>query len=695
MNLHQPPPSPPRWAERVARLAVGRAIWENGVGGDLTEEFAATVESLGHERARWWYRRQAAELVGDRILALIRAAGPASLRAIRPKGDPHMRSLLGEFTPAIRSLLRQPLVTGVIVLTLAIGLGTNAAVLGMVDALVLRPFPFQDVDEIVMFAENSAEDWYPQYEVAPANFREWRDEARSFTSMAAFSDDAVNLAGPDGAERVSATIVSGDFFTVLGIGPALGRLVTGQDEPAGSHHQVVISDGLWQRRFAGSHGVLGQTIRIDGEPFTIVGVAPPGFDFPTGSDVWTPLGFSEEEWEERRAHFLTVIARLKPGVAFEQAAAEMTAIYGRQKQAYPDDTRDRNLVTRTFVGGMIDIGLPPILGLWQAAAIFVLLIGCANVANLLLARGTARRRELAVRVAIGASRARLVRHLLVESLVLSLVATPAALVVAAVTFGMVRGAMPPELVRYVAGWMEMGVDLRLALVTLVAAGCTSVLFGLLPALHASKPDLGSTLKDGGRSMSGSRQWLRRGLVVAQLALALPLLVASGMSALGAQRFASGPQGYDPEGAMRLRLVLPESDYPDAESRRLVARRLLDEASRLPGVEAAALASVVPSSTSNQRRDSVDRRPARRSRAVAPVRELSGRLSRLLSGDADSGAGRPRDRGCRSRRDRARGGHLALDGGPILAGRVGHRQAHQARRSRVAMADRGRHYRRHD
>jgi len=512
-----------------------------------------------------------------------------------------MRSLQYELRPALRSLVRQPLVTGVIVATLAIGLGTNAAVLGMVDALLLRPFPFQGVDELVMFAENSPDNPYPQYEVAPANYLEWRAQATSFTSMAAFTEDAMNLAGTGQTERVSTAVVSGTFFDVLSILPAQGRLLSEADDVEGGREQAVVSNGLWKRRFGADPGLIGRTIRLDGQPFTVVGIAPEDFAFPSGSDVWIPLGFSAEEQANRRTHYLTVIARLAPDVSFEQAAAEMTSLYAVQRKAHPDETRDRSLVTRTFLSGMVDIGLRPILGLWQAAALFVLLIGCANIANLLLARGTARRRELAVRVAMGASRVRLVRQLLVESLVVAIIATPAALVVAAVTFGLVRGAMPQELVRYVAGWMEMGVDLRLAVVTLGIAVVTSMLFGLLPALQASRPDPAGTLKEGGRSMSGSRHWLRRGLVVAQLALALPLLIASGMATVGAQRFASGPQGYDPDGVLRVGVVLPESTYPDAGSRRLFARRLVEDATGLPGVELAATTTVVPSGTSNQRR----------------------------------------------------------------------------------------------
>jgi len=611
--------SPPRSAEWIGRRAAGRALWEDGLAGDLHEEFASIVARRGLRAARWWYRRQVLDLAGDALAARLGSAARFGHRLLRPTGDPHMRSFFHEFKPAVRSLMRQPLPTVVIVVTLAIGLGSNAAVLGMVDALLLRPFPFDNVDSLVMFAENSPQDPYPQYEVAPANYVEWRDEATSFTAMAAFTEDTLNLSGSSQPERVSAAPVSGSFFELLGIVPTHGRLLSTVDDVSGSGQQAVISDALWKRRFGGEDAVLGRVIQLDGRPFTVVGITPEGFSFPAGSEVWIPLAFSDEERANRRDHYLTVIARLAPGVSFEQAASEMTSLYGAQREAHPEETRDRSLVTRTFVGGMVDIGLVPILGLWQAAALLVLIIGCANVANLLLARGTTRRRELAVRVAMGASRTRLVRQLLVESLLLSIIATPAALVVAAITFGLVRGAMPQQLVRFVAGWTEMGVDVRLAAVTLGAALVTSLVFGLLPALQASRPEVATTLKDGGRSMSGSRQWLRRGLVVAQLALALPLLIASGMSAIGAQRFAGGPQGYEPEGVMRLTLVLPQTTYADADSRRRFAERLLDDASVLPGVDIAATTTVAPSSASNQRRTLViDGKPTDPERALPVV-----------------------------------------------------------------------------
>jgi putative ABC transport system permease protein len=259
------------------------------------------------------------------------------------------------------------------------------------------------------------------------------------------------------------------------------------------------------------------------------------------------------------------------------------------------------MVVRWFNDGMVDVGLVPVLGLWQATAFLILLIACANVANLLLARGAARQREMALRLAIGAGRRRLIRQLLVESLVLALAAVPAALVVAAMTFGVLRGAMPAELVKFVPGFTEMGVDVRVGLVTVAAAVLATIFFGLLPAIQASRPGLSNTLKDGGRSSaSPARSRLRRGLVVAEVALALPLLVASGMSAIGAQRFSSGPQGYEPQGVLSLRLSLPAADYPDRDARRQFTTRLLERVRSVPGVDSVATASVVPSTTNNQR-----------------------------------------------------------------------------------------------
>jgi len=250
---------------------------------------------------------------------------------------------------------------------------------------------------------------------------------------------------------------------------------------------------------------------------------------------------------------------------------------------------------------MIDYGMPNILALWQAAAAFVLLMGCTNIASLLLARGAERRRELAVRLAIGASRAQLVRQLLVESLVLALLAIPAALGVAWMVLRILRSTMPAALLRFVSGWMEMDIDGRVIAYTVLAAVVTSVIFGLLPALHSSRLTLASTLKEGGRSTTSGRGRLRRGLVVAEIALALPLLVASGLAATAGQRFASGPQGYNPDGLFQMRTILPEASYPEAPGRARFVERLLEEGAKVPGVRSLATASVIPATSTNQSR----------------------------------------------------------------------------------------------
>ena len=515
-----------------------------------------------------------------------------------------MRSMLLEVRPAFRALLRRPLTAGIIIATLALGLGTNAAVFGMADSLLLNPFPFEHVDELVMFSENAPEDPFPLQTVAPANYLEWRELATSFDGMASFFFRDFNLAGSELPDRVSGTVVSADFFSILRVTPAMGRFVRAEDEQFGNHFQVVLSDGIWKRLFGADPNVVGRVVRLDGQPYTVVGVAPSEFVFPMGSDLWMPLAFDEDAVVDRVNHYLTTFAPLKPDVPFEVAAAEMGTLYESQRTEHEGDGLDRRMVVRRFGDGMVDVGLVPIMGLWQAAAFLILLIACANVANLLLARGAARQRELSIRLAIGASRWRLVRQLLMESVMLAVAATPVALLVAAVTLGGLRSAMPGELTRYVPGWEEMGVDLRLALVTLAAAGLTAMIFGLLPALQASRQAPAETLKEGGRSLGAghSRSRLRRGLVVAEIALALPLLVATGMSAIGAQRFGSGPQGYEPDGLLQLRLQLPTSDYPDAASRRLFSERILAAATTITGVDEAATTSVLPSGSSNTRRN---------------------------------------------------------------------------------------------
>jgi putative ABC transport system permease protein len=522
-----------------------------------------------------------------------------------------MRTFIRELRLAARALRRQPLVSGVIVATLALGLGATAAVFNMFEALLMHPFSIRGVDRLVMLSEDSEEDSDPKESVSAANFLDWRQQADVFDHLASYAWADLNLAGSREPERVAGFRVSADFFPLVNVIPALGAFFTARDEFVGEDREVVLSDGLWLRRFGGDPTIVGRAIRLDGVPYVVVGVAPHGFDFPEGAELWTPLAFDAKTAGDRSGRFLTTIARLRPGRTIEDAQAQMATIYARQKQAYPAANRSHELRVRTFTAGMVGVRLPTILALWQAAALLVLLIAGINVANILLARGAERRRELAVRLAIGASRWRIVGQLLAESLVLALVATPAAVGVASIALRLCKASMPPSLVRFVAGWNQLGVDGYLVLFTLLIAIGFAAIIGLLPAWQSSRPDVTKDLREGGRTGTAgvARSRLRRGLVIAEIALALPLLVASGLSARGARRFAGGPQGYDPAGVLRLSTVLPDATYATPGARGQFAERLVAAAARVAGVSVAATTSSLPANPSSQAREvEIDGRP---------------------------------------------------------------------------------------
>ncbi|HSC25723.1 MAG TPA: ABC transporter permease [Vicinamibacterales bacterium] len=516
-----------------------------------------------------------------------------------------MRTIGLETRYAFRSLRKTPMLTGIVVLTLALGLGANAAVFAIIDALVIRPFPFRDVDRIAMIWDRREGSSFDNTDetISPANFLDLRRRADTFEHLTAFQWWDVNLVGRDEPERVQGFFVSPGFFRIIGVQPVHGRAFLPVEETFGEHRRAVLGYGLWQRRFGGDPAIVGQTITLDAEAHEVVGIAPPGFDFPTGAEVWAPLAFDTETAAVRNRHYLTVIGRLAPGRSLEDAKAQVAVIGDNLRQQFPDANRNRTTNVWTLSQGMIDQGLSPVLALWQASAIFVLVIGCANIASLLLARAAERQRDVAVRLAMGASQGRVVRELLLESALLALAAVPAAIAVAWISLEAFRGAMPAKILKFVPGWESIDVDWRLIAVTTALALLTSMIFGMLPSLQAARPRLAEALKEGGRSatVSRTRQRLRRGLVVAEVALALPLLVASGMGALGAYRFLNGPQGYDPDGVLTMRLVLPDAKYSEAQVRRNFTSAVVDRLSALPGVEAAAAVNVIPSIGSNSGR----------------------------------------------------------------------------------------------
>ncbi len=594
---------PPRLAEALLQRLLRDEPWRETTLGDLREELTTAHRTHHPLRADLWYWGEAITLVRDHLRERRRQRRlPHPARQV-PRKDSVVRTLFSEVRLAARALGRQPLVSGVIVMTLALGLGVNAATFGMIDSLLLRPFTIPNIDHLVLLSENSPDAPFPQESVSPANYADLRREgADVIARMSTLSSWNANLSGTDQPERIQGSRVGAPFFSMLGITPADGRFFSADDEAAGAARTVVISDGLWKRRFGGSPGFVGQTIQLDGEPYTVIGRAPQDFEFPNGSDLWTPHILTTTDLATRDDRYLTVIGELASGVTLEQAQARLSIVYARLKTAYVADNREYELIVRTFTNGMVDFGLPQVLLLFQAAALLLLIIAGTNIANLLLARGAERQRELALRLAIGAGRGRIIRQMLVESGVLAMAAVPAALLVAWVALASLRSLMPAELLRYIPGWSTMSLTPRMAIVTALAALLTSVLFGLLPALQSSRLSLTASLKDGGRASTAGtgRSRLRRALVVAEIAVALPLLVSSGLAAIGGYRMASGPQGFEPDGVVVLRVSLPKTTYADADSRRVFVNQLLDEGQRTPGISHLATSTVSPSTANNQR-----------------------------------------------------------------------------------------------
>jgi len=601
MTQRPPVSSPPQLARRIIGRLISDDRWRDVALGDLDEEFRDVAARRPAWRAGLWYWAQAGSFATHGVRQSLSSF-------LAPAGDGPIGSVWRDIRLSARSLARQPLVTTVVLITLALGLGANAATFGLVDRLLLRPFPFSNVDRLVVLSERAPNSIGDQGTVAPANFLEWRQQVSTLGRVTSTLWWDVNLAGGDRPERVQGHLVSSNFFETLGVAPILGRTLQASDEVWGQHHQVVISEALWQRRFGGSPDVIGRTIRVDGETRTIIGVAPRAFAFPFGTDVWGPLAFTPEQAANRGAHYLTVFGELEPGADIERARAELSTIYARQKEAHPEPMRTRELIVLPFTTAMVDIGLVPILGLWQSAALFLLLIGCFNIAGLLVARGSDRQGELGIRLALGASRGQIVRQLLVESAVLAAAAVPLALATGWLALRVLRDSMPAKIIPFVSGWTELGIDLRVALVMIAATGITCLVFGLWPAISVSGVTPTAPLREGGRTMTASagRSRLRRGLVVAEIALALPLLVASGLAALAAHRLANGPQGYEPSGVFQMRMILPAATYKDADARRQFGRRLIVRAESVTGVEGVGITSVIPAGVSNQtRRISID------------------------------------------------------------------------------------------
>lgn len=505
-----------------------------------------------------------------------------------------MVAILQDIRLGLRTLAKSPGVTAIAVIALALGIGANTSIFTSVNAMVMHPFPFKDLDRLVFVSETAPQQNQFHVAVAPANLRDWMDESQSYEQLTAFRGWDVNLTGDGVAERLEAFQVTAGYFPLLGMAPELGRSISAAD--FGGHHPVIVlSHGFWRRHMAADPKVVGRNVRLNGETYTIVGVMPDDFDYPVGADGWAPLDLDVRAQADRADHYLRVIGRLKPGVSPARAQDDLERIAARLGREFPQTNAGHGVKVVTLVDDLTE-GSKQFLSVLMGAALFVLLLACANVANLQLARATGRQKEIAVRLALGAGRWRITRQMLVESVIVALAGAWAGVLLAAWGNALIVHSLPPFIVQHVVGIKHLQVDSRVLAFTLTVAVLAGLLAGLAPALQLSRPDLNSTLKEGvrGGGSSRARGRLRSLLVVIQTALALVLLVGAGLMVKGFRNLIDNYPGFDRDRVLTFRITLPDSKYGTASLRRDFYSQVVEKLRALPGVEAAAVATTLPS-----------------------------------------------------------------------------------------------------
>ena len=504
-----------------------------------------------------------------------------------------MNRLWQDVRYGVRVLLRSPGFTAVAVLVTALAIGANTAIFSVINAVLLRPLPYANPERMVTVWGTQSKRGVTRAPFSYPDFADFHAQSNSFDGLAAYTDASASLAEHDTPEQIAGEVTSAEFFKALGVQPALGRAFAPDDEQSGVSGVVVISHGTWQHRFGGEQNIIGRQVTLDGKSRTVIGVLPADFQFPFSTEspeYFLPINPKDDLDKQRGAHYLSVIGRLRPGVTAQQAAAEMKGIAARLEQQYPDTDASRGI---NIVGAQDDMvsTLRPTLLILLGAVGFVLLIACANVANLLLARASRRGREIALRVALGASRARIVRQLLTESLVLSLAGGALGLLVAVWGVRLISSFVPADIPRF----SETGLDPTVLAFTLAASVLTGLVFGLAPALSASKLDLNESLKEGGRSATGgrARNRVRSLLIVSEVALSLVLLVGAGLLIKSFLKLRNTDPGFNPENVLTASISLPSAQYSEDARIAQFYQQAIERVSQLPGVESAGAITPLP------------------------------------------------------------------------------------------------------
>jgi len=498
-------------------------------------------------------------------------------------------SWFGEFRVAFRTLLKQPGFTLVAVATLALGIGANVAIFAVVNGMLLQPLPYANQARVLNLRERSPMS-ARGITLSLADYLDWRDRQRVFESMAVFRETSFTLTGVDEPERFQGTATSTELFSLLGVAPISGRTFRAGEDRPGAEKVVVVGYGLWQRRFGGAP-IVGRTIELDREPYTVVGVMAKEFGFPEFAQLWVPLTIDPAAAAAARgSHSYEAVGLLTPGVAEERARANLATIARQLEQAYPRTNTDIGAYTEPLRERSLPGELRLAFAVFMVVVAFVLLIACANIANLLLGRAVTRDREMAVRAALGAGRWRLLRLLMAESLLIAVAGSALGLLVGRAARDALVASVPIE----IPIWMRFDIDATVVAFVVALTVVTGLTFGLIPALRASRRDVTAALKESGtRSATGGAGRLRTVLVVSEVAIAVVLLVGGGLVVRGFVRLMNVDPGFRPSNVLTLRVALPEAAYSTEDRRRAFVDEALPRIRALAGVERAAIVTSLP------------------------------------------------------------------------------------------------------
>jgi len=575
-----------------ARSWLGVVLRRSRVEGEMDAELRFHVEAYAEDLVRSGVAREEALR-----RARIEFGGIEQMKeeCRETRGVRHLEALAQDVRYGLRMLRKNPGFTAIAVFTLALGIGANTAIFSLINTVLLHPLPYKNADQLVTVWGTNRTRGFTTDLVSPLDFADWRSQNHVFEGMATSTDTMYTLTGTGEPALIVAYSFSSDYFHVLGVDPLLGRTFLPEEEQPGKNHVAVLSYSFWQNRFGRNAAILGQNITLDGAAYTVVGVMPPSFKYPPRTELWTPLTAAAEAANNRDYRYLRIMARLKPGVTLQQAQTEMNAIAARLALAYPKTNKDEDATNLISLREMISGDIRPALLVLLCAVSFVLLIACANVANLLLSRAAGRHREVAVRVALGASRARLVRQFLTESMMLGLIGGAFGVALASLCTRAMVTMFPPTIFNLsipqveqipIDGWV-LGFAAGISLIT-------GAVFGLVPALQAGT-NTNESMKEAGRGQAGSARGsrFRNALVVAELALSLILLAAAGLTLRSFVYLLRGDLGFNPEHVLTMRVLPPSSKYKTDAQLIAFSDRALEQIRSLPGVKAAGTVTFLP------------------------------------------------------------------------------------------------------